>query len=62
MPFIWDDNDWQLINDGEEYDRSLFAVVRKLFIQLKENPNAEHGVRPLLQLLLQIVFICSFEF
>lgn len=37
MPFIWDDNQYFLVDDEDEYDRSRFVIARKLFI----TPNKE---------------------
>lgn len=40
MPFIWDDNQYQLVDDEEEYDKSRFVIARKLFVSM----NKEDGV------------------
>lgn len=36
MPFIWDDNEWMLIDDDSIYDRSRFVVVHKLHVKLND--------------------------
>lgn len=33
--FIWDDRNYKLIEDGEEYDDKKFTIIRKLFVQYK---------------------------
>lgn len=38
MPFIWDDVNWMLLDNEELYDKSRFAVVRKLHIKLNRSP------------------------
>lgn len=39
MPFIWDDWEWKLIGDDEEFDYSRFVLVKKLFVKLKTTPT-----------------------
>lgn len=38
MPFIWDDNEWMLIDDDDSYDQSRFVVVHKLHVKLNNSP------------------------
>lgn len=38
MPFIWDDNEWMLIDDDDSYDRNRFVVVHKLHVKLANGP------------------------
>lgn len=38
MPFIWDDNEWLLIDDDDSYDKNRFVVVHKLHVKLNESP------------------------
>ncbi|XP_055304287.1 uncharacterized protein LOC129569473 [Sitodiplosis mosellana] len=33
QPFIWDDRNYRLIEEGEKYDEKIFTVVRKLFVR-----------------------------
>ncbi|XP_031623779.1 uncharacterized protein LOC116341063 [Contarinia nasturtii] len=42
MPFIWDDNEYQFIDDEDEYDKHRFVIVRKLFISLKNEDSQEN--------------------
>lgn len=32
MPFIWDDNQYMLLDEEDQYDKSRFVIARKLFI------------------------------
>lgn len=36
MPFIYNDDWFEMVDEEEEYDKIRFAVVRKLFIKLNE--------------------------
>lgn len=40
MPFIWDDDKYQLVDNDDEYDKNRFVVARKLFISLKDDETA----------------------
>lgn len=31
--FIWDDRNYQLIEEGDDYDEKNYTVVRKLFVR-----------------------------
>lgn len=35
MPFIWDDNKWLMLDEEDEYDKTRFVIVRKLFVTPK---------------------------
>lgn len=37
MPFIWDDNLYHFVDDEDEYDKSRFVIVRKLFVTLNKD-------------------------
>lgn len=37
MPFIWDDYEWKILEDDEEYDKDRFVIVRKLFVRRKSS-------------------------
>lgn len=43
MPFIWDDNQYLLVDDEDEYDRSRYVIARKLFVSLAKE-DAELAV------------------
>ena len=34
MPFIWDDFEWKLVDEEDEYDKSRFVVARKLHVKI----------------------------
>ncbi|XP_031619260.1 uncharacterized protein LOC116338267 [Contarinia nasturtii] len=38
--FIWNDYEWRLIKDSDEYDKKSFFVVRKLFVQWPKEGDA----------------------
>lgn len=54
MPFIWDDRDWKLIGDDEDYDKHRFVVVRKLFVQQKAPFEVSEFM---IEFILQSVFL-----
>lgn len=35
MPFIWNDEEANFVDDTADFDRNEFVVVRKLFVQFK---------------------------
>lgn len=40
MPFIWDDHYYYYLKDmEEEYDKSRFVIVRKLFVTPRKSSN-----------------------
>lgn len=39
MPFIWNNIDYLLVDEQQEYDKNCFVVVRKLFVTLKTSSN-----------------------
>lgn len=43
MPFIWNDERSEYLDDSVEFDRNEFVVVRKLFIQFKEDAKVRCG-------------------
>lgn len=55
MPFIWDDNKYQLVDDEDEYDKNRFVISRKLFISLKDDETAVSTVN-------QVLFNNNIEF
>lgn len=32
MPFIWDDQEYQVVDEQKEYDKRRFVIARKLFV------------------------------
>lgn len=51
MPFIWNDDEAEFLDDSAAFNRNQFVVVRKLFIQFKEHAK----VKPTLSLICEIV-------
>lgn len=46
MPFIWDDNQYLLVDDEEKYDTNRYVIARKLFVTLtKEDVGLTVSVR-----------------
>ncbi|XP_031619112.1 uncharacterized protein LOC116338162 [Contarinia nasturtii] len=39
--FIWDDYEWRLIEDSDEYDKKKFSIVRTLFVQWPKENGSE---------------------
>lgn len=39
MPFVWDDQNYYLKDEEEEYDKSRFVIVRKLFVTPRTSNN-----------------------
>lgn len=44
MPFIWDDNQYMLVDEADEYDRNRFVIARKLFITLNKKDEDDSQV------------------
>lgn len=44
MPLIWDDNQYQLIDDDDEYDKNRFVIARKLFVTLNKKDDGKSQV------------------
>lgn len=44
MPLIWDDNQYQLVDEDDEYDKTRFVVARKLFVKLNKRDDDESQV------------------
>lgn len=40
MPFIWDDEEYLLVDDQEEYNKDRFCIIRTLFV----TPMIKNGV------------------
>lgn len=44
MPLIWDDNQYKLIDEEDEYDKNRFVIARKLFVTLNKKDDDESQV------------------
>lgn len=44
MPLIWDDNQYMLVDENDEYDKNRFVIARKLFVTLNKKDNEESQV------------------
>lgn len=44
MPFIWDDNQYMLVDEADEYDKNRFVITRKLFVTLNKKDEDESQV------------------
>lgn len=44
MPLIWDDNQYMLIDEDDEYDKNRFVIARKLFITFNKKDDDETQV------------------
>lgn len=42
MPFIWNDETFEFVDDSTAYIRNEFVVVRKLFVQFKTDAKVGH--------------------
>lgn len=41
MPFIWDDNQYMLVDEADDYDKNRFVIARKLFVTLNKKDEDE---------------------
>lgn len=44
MPFLWDDNQYKLVDEDDEYDKGRFVIARKLFVTLNKKDDDESQV------------------
>lgn len=44
MPFIFNNTDYLLIDNGDEFDKNEFVVAKKLFIRYKSNSYVEVSI------------------
>lgn len=51
MPFIWNDDQMQFLENSVDFDKSQYVIVRKLFVQFKEH------VKVKLSFVVCIIFI-----
>lgn len=44
MPFLWDDNQYMLVDEADEYDKNRFVVARKLYVTLNKKDDDDSQV------------------
>lgn len=42
MPFIWNDERAELVEDSANFNRSEFVVARKIFVRFNEDAKVSH--------------------